>query len=297
MNVTTTSLAKLETHWAVQAIGDEQIDHAIELSNRLLVEKAVGGQIQFNYTFTSSDYELLDRVAMAYEMAAIEGINDFLNPTSIKEDLREQCASGAYRAFEIRRLFKLPDADELRIFHILHLSSLAYCGDRWTDLRRWYNENEHILQVPSVANAQWDERLLNRLFECWVRLFRKQRWDDLDRIREIIAGLREDQKQHEAEMLNDSSNAESRAMALRLISLYHWAKATEIQAKYMLQGEPAAVATMLNKHFEAAIEAAAASSDSRLEILLRWLQIAGRQMVADSVWWVATYSESRYSKS
>lgn len=296
MNVTTASLERIDQHWAIQAIGNEEINRAVELSNRLLVEKAVGVQIHFNYTFSPSDYELLDRVSMAYEMAAIEGLNDFLNPTSTEGELREQCASGAYRAFEIRRLFRLPAADEQRIFHILHLSSLAYCGDRWTDLRRWYNENEKILQVPSVANAPWDGRLLNRLFECWVRLFRKKRWDDLDRIREIIAGLREDQKQYETGVLNDSSNAENRAMALRLISLYHWAKATEIQAKYMLQGEPAGVTTLLNKHFESAIEAAAASADSQLEILLRWLQIAGRQMVADSIWWVARRINSRVTK-
>lgn len=296
MNVTTASLERIDQHWAVQAIGVEGINRAFELCNRLLVEKAVGNQIHFNYIFSQADYELLDRVAMAYEMAAIEGLNDFLNLTSTEEKLREQCASGAYRAFEIRRLFKLPAANEQRIFHILHLSSLAYCGDRWTDLRRWYNENEQILQVPSVANAPWDGRLLNRLFECWVRLFRKKRWDDLDRIREIIAGLREDQKQYEAGVLNDSSNAENRAMALRLISLYHWAKATEIQAKYMLQGEPANVTTLLNKHFESAIEGAAASADSQLEILLRWLQIAGRQMVADSIWWVARRINSRVTK-
>lgn len=296
MNVTTASLERINQHWAIQAIGEEQIKKASGLANCLLVEKAVGAQIHFNYTFSQSDYELLDKVSMAYEMAAIEGLNDFLNPTSSDNGLREQCASGAYRAFEIRRLFKIPATDEQRIFHILHLSSLAYCGDRWTDLRRWYNENNHVFKIPSVANALWDGRLLNRLFECWVRLFRKKRWDDLDRIREIIAGLREDQKQYETEVLRDSSNAENRAMALRLISLYHWAKATEIQAKYMLQGEPAGVTSLLNKHFESAIEAAAASADSQLEILLRWLHIAGRQMVADSIWWVARRINSRVTK-
>lgn len=296
MNVTTASLERINRHWAVQAIGEEQIKRAFELSNQFLVKNAVGRQIHFSYTFTQSDHELLDRVSMAYEMAAIEGINDFLNPTSTRNEIREQCAAGAYQAFELRRLFDVPDIDEKRIFHILHLSSLAYCGDRWTDLRRWYNENEQILEVPSVVNAHWDGRLLNRLFDCWLRLFRKKRWDDLDRIREIIAGLREDQKQYEAGVLNESSNVENRAMALRLISLYHWAKATEIQAKYILQGEPAAVAALLNKHFESAIAAAAGCADSQLEILLRWLQIAGRQMTVDSIWSVARGISPRVTK-
>ena len=296
MNVTAASLEKLDQHWAVQAIGREHLDRAIDLSNGLLVKKAVGRQIDFNISISQHDIELLNKVSMAYEMAAIEGINDFLNPASLNEDLRAQCASGAYRAFQIKRLLSFPSTDEQRIFHVLHLSSLAYCGDRWTDLRRWYYENEHFFQVPSVANVQWDKRLLNRLFECWIRLFRKKRWDDLDRIREIIAGLREDQKQYEAETLSRSTNAQSRSIALRLISLYHWAKATEIQTKYILQGEPAGVASLLNKHFESAIEAAAACADSQLEILLRWLHIAGRQMITDSIWWVAKSINSRVTK-
>ncbi len=129
-----------------------------------------------------------------------------------------------------------------------------------------------------------------------MRLFRKKRWDDLDRIREIIAGLREDQAQYESTVLDKTNNAENRAMALRLISLYHWVKATEIQAKYMLQGEPASVIPLLNKHFESAIESAVASADSKLEILLRWLQIAGRQMISDSIWWVTRKINSRVTR-
>ncbi len=296
MNVTVASLERIDQHWAVQAVGDEQVKKGLELANRLLVNKAVGQQIQFDFAFSESDYDLLNRLSMAYEMAAIEGLNEFLNPASTNQELQAQCASGAYRAFEIRRLFKLPVADDQKIFHILHLSALAYCGDRWTDLRRWYNESENMFQIPSVAGVPWDVRLLNRIFECWIRLFRKKRWDDLDRIREIIAGLRQDQKSYETDVLKNGSNAENRGMALRLISLYHWTKATEILAMYMLQGEPSGIATLLNKHFESAIDGAAACADAQLEILLRWLHIAARQMVVDSIWWVARKINSRVTK-
>ena len=295
MNITKSSLEQVDNHWAVQAITKVKANEGFEIANRLLVRNAIGEQIHFNYSFSAFDYELLERLSMAYELAAIEGIRDFLNTTSSNQELREQCASGAYRAFAIRRLLKLPPSEEQKILHILHLSALAYCGERWTDLRRWYNENESFLRIPSVAKASWDGRLLNRLFDCWVRLFRKQSWNDLDRIREIIAGLREDQTSYEAGALN-ASNSENRVMALRLLSLYHWAKATEIQVKYTLQGEPADVTSQLNKHFELAIDAAAASGDSQLEILLRWLHVAGRQMVGDSIWWVGRRINSRVTK-
>ncbi len=296
MNVTTASLERVDAHWAVQAVGETRQKYGFELANRLLVDKALGQQIHFEFDYQNMDEDLLSRLAMAYEMAAIEGLRDFLNPTSDVSELREQCAAGAYRAFELRRLFSLPDTDEQRVLHILHLSALAYCGDRWSDLRRWYNENDHVFQIPSVADADWNHRLLYRLFECWVRLFRKKRWDDLDRIREIIAGLREDQKTYESGVLNGLSDSGDRAMALRLIALYHWAKGTELLAKYMLQGEPVGIAALLDKHFESAIDAATAGIDAQLEVLMRWLHASARQMVSGSVWWVARTVNSRVTK-
>ena len=86
-----------------------------------------------------------------------------------------------------------------------------------------------------MADVPWDRRLLYRLFDCWVRLFRKEGWEDLDRIRKIIAGLRNDQNSHEERRLQNGSEAVDRAIALRLAALYHWAKATETLALYTLQ--------------------------------------------------------------
>ena len=296
MNITQSSLERVDKHWAVQAIGERQIKRAMELTDRLLVERAVGQQIQFGFSLSQSDTELLKKASTAYEIAAIEGLNDFLSQTSGESELREQCVAGAYKAFEIQRLFEVPETDKQRMLHILHLSSLAYCGDKWADLRRWYQENDNLLYVSPIADVPWDVRLLNRLFEGWLCLFRKEGWNDLSRTQEIIIKLREDQQQHEAEVLNKPDNAENRAMALRLISLYHWAKATEIQATYMLQGEPTGVVPMLNQHFESAIKAATACADTQLEMLLRWLQVAGRQMIANSVWQVARSINSRVTE-
>jgi hypothetical protein len=296
MNVTYAALQEVDAHWAVLAIGEAERDRGLSVADAWLVKKAVGEQMQIAFSESAQDEDLLQRLALAYEMAAIEGLSAFLNPASEAKKLREQCAAGAWRAFEIRRLLDLPDRDDDRVFHILHLSALAYCGDRWSDLRRWYNENQQFIQVPSVANSPWDYRLLYRLFECWVRLFRKRRWDDVDRIREIIVGLREDQKTYESGVLDNGSNAADRAMALRLIGLYHWAKGTELLTKYMLHGEPADIHSLLDKHFESAIGAATAGADAQLEVLIRWLHAASRQMVTGSLWWGARAVNSRVTQ-
>ena len=295
MTVTNDSLCLVDQHWAVKAVGEVERKRGQRVANARLIKQAVGRLIEIDFAEYLTDSDLLRRLSMAYEIAAIEGLNAFLNPASGETELREQCMAGAWRAFELQRLLKLPEKDEERISHILHLSALAYCGDRWSDLRRWYNENDTIICVPSVADAAWDRRLLYRLFECWIRLFRKKGWDDLDRIREIIAGLRNDQTTYESGVLNNGSNAEDRAMALRLIALYHWAKGTELLAKYMLQGEPAGISALLDKHFESGVDAAKAVGDTQTEVLLRWLHAASRQMVLGSIWWVLGKANSRVS--
>lgn len=297
MNITNSALEHIDQHWAVSAIGEDNVKKGLEIAQQILVNSAVGEQISFNFSLSEADINLLKQLAISYELASIEGIKEFLNPTSTDKELRGQFAAGAYRTFDFLRLLPLPEQEEQKIFHILHLSALAYCGERWTDLRRWYKENETFVQPPSVAEAKWDIRLLNRLFDCWVRLFRKKGWDDLDQIREIIAGLREDQKVYEVELLKNKDELENRGIALRLVSLYHWAKVTETLAIYMLQGEaPGAINALLNKHFESAIDSAVACADSQLEILLRWLHVSSRQMVTGSVWWVAQRINSRVTK-
>ncbi len=295
MSLSAEAFDVLRGHWAVSAAGADALERANRLVNERLATRAVGRQITFSFAVNSEDEPFLERIALAYEMAAIEGLDELSRPSGENRALRDQAVSASYKAFDIRRLMPVPTETNDRLLFVLQLSALAYCGDRWSDLRRWYKENEPALNAPSVAEVPWDCRLLYRLFHCWVRLFRKSGWDDLDRVREIISGLRDDQKRFEAERLNNGSQAADRAIALRLAALYHWAKATEILAHYMLQGEPQSPYAGLDKHFDAALKAAIASGDAQHEVVLRWLHATGRIMVANSLWWATRAVNSRTS--
>ena len=295
MTISAVDLQNLQNHWALDAIPEEERTRANELINEQLVQQAVGRQITFSFSENDGDEELLERVALAYEVAAIEGLDALSRPDGGDSELRGQASAASHCIFDIRRLAPIPKNTEERIFHVLQLAAVAYCGDRGIDLRRWFTENDSSIRVPSVADALWDRRLLYRLFECWIRLFRKKGWDDLDRIREIIAGLREDQKTHEKARLNNGSAVEDRTVALRLIALYHWAKATEILAEYMLQGQLSTVFGDIDKHFESGIKAAVASGDAQHEVILRWLHAAGRIMITNSLWWGTRTVNSRVS--
>ncbi len=296
MSLSASAFDALQDHWAVTEISHGTLDRADRLVNERLATKDVGKEIDFSFKVCSEDDHFLEQIALSYEMAAIEGLDELSRPAGGNIDLRNQAVAASYKAFEIRRLMAVPSETHDRLFFVLQLSAMGYCGDRWSDLRHWIKENEAALVAPSVAGVPWDRRLLYRLFHCWVRLFRKNGWDDLDRVREIIAGLRDDQKHFEAERLNNGSHTVDRAVALRLVALYHWAKGTEILAQYMLQGQPVAPFTNLDKHFDAARKAAIASADALHEIALRWLHATARVMVTSSLWWATRSVNSKTSE-
>ncbi len=295
MNLSTKGLDLLESHWALDAIGQADLERVKTLVRERLAYRAVGGQISFSFSWSKGDDSLLRRVALAFELAAIEGLEELSRSSGKNIELREQAVAASYRVFEIRQLMPVPVKTLDRLFFVLHLSAVAYCGDRWSDLRRWYKDNQEVLEPPSVAGIEWDRRLLYRLFDCWIRLFRKRGWDDLDRIREIIAGLREDQSRFEQGCLQNDSPEQNRATALRLVALYHWAKATEIVANYILEGRPPSPLSSLDKHFDGAIKAAMASGDAQHEVILRWMHSAAWMVVTNSLWWATRAVNSRTS--
>ena len=295
MSLSAAAFDDLRSHWAVSAIGADRLERAHTLVRERLARRAVGKQIAFSFAADEEhDTSFLERVALAYELAMIEGLDELSRPSGTNDALRDQAVAAAFHGFDVRRVLPVPRETEDRLFFVLQISAAAYCGDRWSDLRRWYQENQAALTAPSVADVSWDRRLLYRLFHCWVRLFRKSGWDDLDRIREIIAGLRNDQRTFEAGVFqDDDSRATDRGMAWRLAALYHWAKGTEVLADYMLQGRPSDPFGQLDKHFEGGIQSAAAGGDMRHEVVMRWLHAAGRIMITNSLWWATRTVNSR----
>ena len=75
-------LRLVDSHWAIKAVGDENRDRGLKIANARLVKQAVGEQIKIDFREDPADDDLLRRLAMAYEMAAIEGLSAFLNPAS-----------------------------------------------------------------------------------------------------------------------------------------------------------------------------------------------------------------------
>ena len=87
-------LHNVDRHWAVLAVGEAERDRGLKVANARLVKRAVGQQMLIDFPEDGADDDLLHSLAMAYEMAAIEGLDAFLNPTYDDEELRKQCSAG-----------------------------------------------------------------------------------------------------------------------------------------------------------------------------------------------------------
>ncbi len=285
-------------HWALEAIGQSRLAEASRIVNETLAMRSLGKQIAFDYVHDENQIELLERVAVAYELMAIDGLDELSRPEGSNRELRVQTVSACSSAFEIRRLQELPDDDLQRILAVLQLCATAYCGDRWTDLSRWFNENSDSLSTAlgSGDSAGWDKRLLIQLFDCWIGIFRKNGWDDLNRVGGYVSILRSEQGIYESSLLEGNAGPQARSLALRLAALYHWAKASEIIAIYILEGQPASPFPELDKHMEAAYTAAAVSGDNQLEMIIRWLHAAARVMITNSLWFATRAVSSKTSE-
>ena len=275
----------LMQHWALSGINHEYIDKAENDVKEILAQKTLGDILPIEAQ--SIDYDNLLRMGNIYETIAIEAMDQFITATEKKD----QFIAAAWKAYDFYSVCDLDiTTQESRIFDILHISSLAYCGERWNDLRGFYADKS-VLPIHIGSDVFWDKVVLETLYNCWVKLFNKTNWEDLNAIILDIVNLRKLQKQKEKELfINTSANKDD---AIKLVSLYHLARATELLAEYTTQGTPTAIRAQLDKHFEAAIEAAQLSGDADLEILSRWLYCAALQMIEASIWWIARTINSR----
>ena len=142
-------LEALEDHWAITAVGHDSIQRADILRFKRFTDQATGNQNDLSFTVNPEDVPLLARVALAYELIAIEGLDALSRPSSDNQHLKDRTRAAASRVLDFRWclpvLPKMPD----RLYFVLQLSAIALCGDRWSDLLRWYKEHVDLLIPPA----------------------------------------------------------------------------------------------------------------------------------------------------
>src|SRR5690606_14972366 len=82
---------------------------------------------------------------------------------------------------------------------LVRLGCLGVLGDRGADVRRLLLDEG--LPVLPLDATDWGTRVSASILDIWLRLFRKQGWDDLDAVQQRVASLRADQRAHEPTFL------------------------------------------------------------------------------------------------
>lgn len=236
------------------------------------------------------DYELIERIAQTMETVVMDMLLNFPLENEQLNTMRESAAN-AYRLYRV-----LPKKENVLVEAELRLrqSALAVLGDLGADAAR--NLREQKLPTLELESEDWRTRTLSTIIDVWLRLIRKQGWNDRDEVLVRIAKLRQAQKIFEHKYLENTENNTAKAVALELMTLYHLAKAAEILALYITDGVVDGnyqINNLLDTHFDRAIAVCNCLTAFQLEPLTRLLAATARQLANNAIWTVTRAVNSR----
>jgi superfamily II DNA/RNA helicase len=262
--------------WVTDALPQDTLDSARLLAARKLVFGALGVA-----NGTGEDDGKLLFAAETFELAALDLLESGASPVEVTQTSSE--------AFSLRR------AQDLRIegiesgLHLLRLGALGVLGDRGPDVVRLFRE----VSWPSLplSSDDWGQRTLATIIDAWLRLFRKDGWNDLQEVQRRILALRESQSQLEGSYLSNLEEINqlgtARNAAWQLVTLYHLAKSAELLSLYLSQGntgEGFDIREQLQAQFDAALIACSRAELVHWDSLARLLSYAAQRLVDNSIW-------------
>jgi len=274
------------SHWMLEALG-EMRGKALQEAVRIQVLSELTGVPH------ETDYVLIERVAQTMETVVMD-----LLPRPGVENAQlstlRQCAAEAYRLYRVlpEQRTILGEA-ELR----LRQCALAVLGDLGADAARSLREQQWPLL--ELESGDWRTRTFSTIIDIWLRLIRKQGWDDRDAVLERIKMLRQAQKSFESSYLKSADGHGVKAAALELMALYHLAKAAEILALYVTDGVVEGnfqISNLLDMHFDRAVAVCQSGTAFQLEPLTRLLAATARQLADNAIWTVTRAVNSRVTK-
>jgi len=267
--------------WIETALNVDSLQDSMTEASRRLLNKAIG---EAEWTENHN----LRFMANSLELAVIDLLQD-------ETKLNEMRATST-RAFQLLRVIPRP-AEPFEAAKIcLRTACLGILGERSVDVSRILKESPWPT-LPLDASS-WGDRTLATVLDVWLRLVRKDGWDDLDHVQQRIIALREQQKNFESDYLGDKDSAAQTA-AWELVALYHLAKAAELLSLYTTQGEVGGrfdIHQQLEAQFDRAITACTRAEITELHNITILLSKAATQLANNSIWTVTRAVNSRVTQ-
>ena len=266
--------------WIVESLGVERVRRATTEAGRRRLRDALG----IKGTGRADD-DHLRFVTNALELRVAVLLDD-----GSPDELR----SAAAEAFQIARVLPHEGTPTEAAQSLVRLGCLGVLGDRGADVKRLLVANG--LPVLPLDAEDWGQRVWSTILEVWLRLLRKQGWDDLDAVQARVANLRASQRDHEPEFLEEAEQRQDAAPAWDLMTTYHLAKAAEILGAYLSQGTVDGrydIREQLEAQFDRAVAAAAAGRLMERETFVYLLARTARTLIENSIWTVTRAVNSR----
>ncbi|MCG8393297.1 MAG: DEAD/DEAH box helicase [Pseudomonadales bacterium] len=233
---------------------------------------------------------LIESAAEALETAVV----GTLSQNHFTEEDTDQIKVNASDAYKLYRVLPLGNQPIRNLELTLRKCTLAVIGDLSADAARELKDSGWP-EVSSIGDS-WGDKTWCTTIDVWLRLIRKDGWSDRDAVLEGVSNLRNLQSEFESSYLNDSEPQYAKENALKLIATYHLAKAAEILALYITNGEyedSFNVQPALDMHFDKALRVISSTSFYYLESSVLLLQAAAAQLVKNSIWTVTRAVNSR----
>ena len=268
--------------WITTSIGAERLQAAQEEATR----RRLGAALEIPTEQGLADDELRFVVnALELRVAIL-----------LDHDDGDALRKAAEQAFQLARTL-LPDSSTHEgATEVLRVACLGVLGDRGADVRRILAD----VQFPPLESAEnWGLRVERTIQDIWLRLLRKQGWDDLDGVQSAVARLRAQQRDGEAAFLAEAERNKDARPAWELMSQYHLAKAAEILGAYLTQGSVDGrfdVRQQIEAQFDRAIATAAKGQLMEHEIRGRLLARTAHTLIDNSIWTVTRAVNSRVTK-
>ena len=290
-----------EGAWLRNTVGEDRLSRNSAEANRRRLQTALGSLYQSQNAFefppinapakpipATGDKELLF-VSRALELQLFDAIQSEM-PT---DNLRQ----AAEELFQISRTLTWPEDQLDAAIWLVRLGCTAVLGDRSPDFHRIL-VGRKLPDLP-VDSDNWGIRVWSSVLEMWLRLLRKNGWEDLDAVQDRVAAMRMDQRSIEPVFLKEAEAREDVRPAWELMAHYHLAKSAEILGCYVSQGSVDGhfdIRQQLEAQFDRAIAASVRGQLVDQEILARLLARAADVMVDNSIWTATRAVNSRVTK-
>ena len=166
------------TRWITTALGDASLNEAsITVGRSLLADicNSTRPTLGNNFNF----------IAHSLELAAF----GLLDETDRRADLR----SAAEQAFESLRALSPDASDQFSVAtHLLHTACYGVLADRTPDVSRLLKEAT-FPELPT-DRSDWGNAIRQSVTILWLKLLRKNGWEDLDAVLAGVVSLREAQR-------------------------------------------------------------------------------------------------------